>query len=78
MEVKNASNILAKNIPIDCPRTKFEDIGIDPEWIFNAMREYAAQFIELAAEEVVVSNDDPYGSQEEIKESILEIKNQLK
>lgn len=46
--------------------------------IEEAMKEYAAQFINLAAKEVIVSNNDPYGSQEEIKKEILNLKNQLK
>jgi len=52
--------------------------GSERERLEKAIKEYVEQFLDEAAEEVVVSNDDPYGSQEEIKETILKLKEQIK
>lgn len=76
--IKSASNILSKNIPDDIYKEGISYGNIDPEWIFNAMREYAAQFIDLAIENPIqfgnLNNFPEYLS----KSEVLKIKQLIK
>ena len=74
MEIKSAAEILKEHVD------KSSDDESDIECLTNAMKEYAAQFIELAANNISINLVFDSGHTYEVilKESILKLKEQIK
>jgi len=73
-KIKSAENILSENLESANVTIVTEDVALD------AMKEYAAQFIDLAAEQIGnhTPNLNEFEGMEKDKESILKIKEQIK